>query len=206
MWRSGEAQASRVFVLFCIIVHAIICSLNQAANPRPSGRRNTLLQPPLFMELDQQVFTILVLHPNISEVWPVFYLQLPNFTDNYRILPTGTRYRFFSTKNDRIFPTYTFWTGVSCLAHPLPFARPPPPDPVPTPPDPAPHPARPAPSSAASDRWPPAQNDQNLPTQSTKFADSNRILRTKSPNFADSYRILPTESRKFTNRYRILPS
>ena len=50
-----KAQASRVFVLFCmfsrviiVLLHAVICSINECANPRPSGRRDTLLQLPLF--------------------------------------------------------------------------------------------------------------------------------------------------------------
>ena len=42
-----------------IRLHTIICGLKEAADPVPSGRRDMLLQLPLFMELDQLVFTIL---------------------------------------------------------------------------------------------------------------------------------------------------
>ena len=128
-----------------------------------------------------------VLHPKISEVWSLFFRQLPNFSDSYRILQTAIEFHqqlpIFSDEKRPIFPDrflrLYLRTAESCLRTSLPFPQPP--DPVPPPPDPAPPlcPAGPVelllPSPAT------CTNDRILPN----FFDRDTKLCRQLPNFAD---------------------
>ena len=170
-------------------------------------------------------FAASVLHPNISEVWSVFFGQLPNFFDSYQKFSTATEFPQYlpnlptkTTDFSHRFLRFYLRTAVSCLRtspplFPTPRSRPPTRRSCPPPSD------RQAPSSSACRRRPPARNDRISPTQLPNFADSYRISPTEIANFANSYRILPTETPNFAYRdtefcrqlpnfagYRILPT
>ena len=148
-----------------------------------------------------------VLHPKISEVWSLFFRQLPNFSDSYRILQTAIEFYqqlpIFSDEKRPIFPDrflrLYLRTAESCLRTSLPFPQPP--DPVPPPPDPAP-PFCPA--GPVELRLPPPATCTKRPN----FTDTATEFCRQLPNFSDrdtefrrqSYRILPTEIPNFADR------
>ena len=129
-----------------------------------------------------------------------FFSQLPNFTDRHRFVrQPGYRYRFLSTKNVQFFPTYSYVPTSELvspvLAHPLPFSRPSPADPVTScPPSGPPLPDSDPPMPTES------PDSANFCPQLPNFADSYRILPTESPNFADSYHILRTATEFYRNK------
>ena len=147
-----------------------------------------------------------------------FYWQLPNFT---LFLLTGTEFNrhepFFSTKNVRFFSEIFLrsYLPTAVLSTPSPLSSTP--NPQSSRPNPPSHPPilPAAPSSATSNSWQPAPNNQFFLTESPNFADSYQILLTRTkfywqepnftteiPNFAERNWILQTD----TEFYRPVPN
>ena len=148
------------------------------------------------MILLPSVIVCIVLHPKISEVWSVFFRQLPNVSDSCRYFPTATD--FFRQKMTVIFDIFLrsyLRTAAPCLGTFPPLS--PTPNPVPPRPEPAP-PSGPA--DPVENRFPPP-GACGLQEITEFYRQNHRIVPTELPIFTDRHRNYPTELPNFTDRH-----
>ena len=149
-----------------------------------------------------------VLHPKISEVWSLFFRQLPNFSDSYRILQTAIEFYqqlpIFSDEKRPFFPDIFLRSYLRTAAHCLGTS--PPLSPISTPRFRPPTPRTRPPIWPGRPRRAPLPAAGRLQETTEFYRQNHRILQTELPNFTDRHRNYPTELPNFTDRHRNYPT